>query len=66
MNIVEVECEDTDAYLTPERKNSCTEEKGVDGVVNLARKSVAVAWTPEEALENKRQIGCSSASSLFS
>jgi hypothetical protein len=59
VNIVEVECEDTDAYLCPERKTSITEEKGVDGVVNLARKSVAVAWTPEEALENKRQISIS-------
>ncbi len=47
---MEVECEDTDAYLTPERKNSVCEDKGVDNVVNLARKSVAVAWTPEEAL----------------
>ncbi|CBY33684.1 unnamed protein product [Oikopleura dioica] len=48
VNIVEVECEDTDAYLTPERKNSVCEDKGVDNVVNLARKSVAVAWTPEQ------------------
>ena len=52
MNIVEVESEDTDAYATPEGTTRTDDSKDLDHVVNLARKSVAVAWTPEESLKN--------------